>query len=93
MHHVSSMTNPENNEALELACAASTLVMNVTRFREAQHRVLFQMTNPSLSFPYEFDKSGKEMEAMREQLANSLETVRKLSWRVIYKHNKDEDNA
>jgi hypothetical protein len=54
---------------------------------------MFQMTNPSLSFPYEFQKSGEALEALREELNNSLDTVSLLAWHVIYKNSQDKDNA
>jgi hypothetical protein len=87
------MTNQDKEKALELACAANHLANTVKSFREAQHRVMFQMTNPSLSFPYEFQKSGEALEALREELNKSLDTVGALAWHVIYKNSQDKDNA
>lgn len=45
----------------------------VLRFREAQHSVIFQMTNPSLSFEYSFKSEGEEMEKARLWLKDAME--------------------
>jgi len=93
MHHVLSMNN-QDNKAFELALATKGVINSLSRFREAQHRVIYQLSNPSLAFGYEFSKSGEDMEFCRIQLAEAIDVADKLSWDAIYEHhNKDKNNA
>lgn len=93
MHHVWSMNN-QDDKAFQLALATKGVINSLSRFREAQHRVIYQLSNPSLAFGYEFDNSGKDMEFCRIQLAEAIDVADKLSWEAISEHhNKDEDNA
>lgn len=53
--------------------ALNNLRHAVRRFRDAQHSVIFQMSNPSLSFEYSFKSEGEEMEKARLWLKNAME--------------------
>ena len=77
------MTTKTKSKAVQLAHASNAVKHCLSRFREAQHRVIYQLSNPSLAFGYEFSKSGKDMECCRIQLAEALETADKLSWEVL----------
>lgn len=73
----------KNNKATELAHASKNLLWKLNQFREAQHGVMFQLTNPSLSFDYEFERSGKQAEAARIALADAIKEVEDLSFEVL----------
>jgi len=74
----------KNKKAVELAHASKTLIWKLNQFREAQHGVMFQLTNPSLSFDYEFEKSGKRAEEARIALAEAIKAVEDLSFEVLF---------
>lgn len=84
MHHVLSMTKEYNKNAIDLAHASKTLIWKFREFREAQHRVMFQLTNPSLSFPYEFKSSGEDMERARVELSEAINEVEKMANHTIF---------
>jgi hypothetical protein len=77
----------KNNKATELAKASKNLIWKLTQFREAQHGVMFQLTNPSLSFDYEFERSGKRAEEARIALAEAIKEVEDLSFEVLFDSN------
>jgi hypothetical protein len=56
-----------------VAEALNNLRYAVRRFRDAQHSVMFQMTNPSLAFEYSFKTEGEEMEKARLCLKDAME--------------------
>lgn len=77
----------KNKKAIELAHASKNLLWKLTQFREAQHGVMFQLTNPSLSFDYEFERSGKQAESARIALAEAVKVVEDLSFEVLFTEN------
>lgn len=77
-----SMSN--QSKAVILANASKNLIWKLNQFREAQHGVMFQLTNPSLSFDYEFEKSGKRAEDARIALAEAIKEVEDLSFDVLF---------
>jgi hypothetical protein len=92
VHTVSRMTT--TNKSVELARASSNLINAIKNFRDAQHGVMFQMTNPSLCFTYEFERSGKRMEHTRIELGKAIDAVDALAfdvlWESKHKQNKSE---
>jgi len=55
--------------------ALMELVHAVNWWKECQHGIVFQTTNPSLSFEYEFERKGKEMEMARVRLKKAIEAA------------------
>jgi hypothetical protein len=92
VHTVSRMTTT-TNKSVELAHASGTLINAIKRFREAQHGVMFQLTNPSLSFTYEFERSGKEAERCRVELDKAIDAVDLLTFDVIWASRQNEDKS
>ena len=59
---------------VELAFNALGNLRNaVEKFRDCQHSVIFQMTNPSLHRKYEFKECGDHLEAARVCLKAAME--------------------
>ena len=87
------MNKPTKNKAFELAIATKNVTQWISRFREAQHRVMYQLTNPSLCFTYEFKKSGEDMEECRIKLADAINRANDISWEVINEYHANKDNA
>ena len=56
--------------------AINELIFSVWAFKDAEHRVVSQVTNSSLSFSYEFEKSGKELEKARIRLHDAIEKAK-----------------
>jgi hypothetical protein len=75
------------SKAVQLANASKNLIWKFNLFREAQHSVMYQLTNPSLSFGYEFEKSGKQAEQARIDLAEAIKEVEDLSFDVLFDSN------
>jgi hypothetical protein len=80
-------TQNEDTKPVKMARATKVLINALARFRDAQHSVMFQMTNPSLSFEYEFKKSGDAMELARIHLDEALRDADHLSWEIILEAN------
>lgn len=82
--------NTTYEKADKLAFATYNLVQAVREFRDAQHGVIFQIQNPSLSFEYEFAKSGKRLEAARVALYNAMEEAQscEIDWAVSARKKK-----
>lgn len=80
-------TKNEDTKPVKMARATKVLINALARFRDAQHSVMFQMTNPSLSFEYEFKKSGDAMELARIHLDEALRDADHLSWEIILEAN------
>lgn len=83
-------TKSKTENAVALAKASSELIHTIKRFRDAQHSVMFQMSNPSLSFMYEFKKSGDEMERCRIALYDIMQKVDDLAFDVLMDNKRKE---